>query len=62
MLRASLDLSMNPWKAADPNPMPWFDWWPWIDEVLALRSEIPARVRGALAVLRYGETDNGSDW
>lgn len=61
-MAAAMDRQANPWKAADPNPMPRFDWWPQIDRAIFWRSEIPCRVRGAIDVLRYGVTDDGSDW
>ena len=28
MMDRLLDRMFRPWKFADPNPMPYFDWWP----------------------------------
>lgn len=52
-----MDRRANPWRYPDPNPMPYLRWWPWIDQAIAWRTEGPARIRGAIDVLRYGVPD-----
>ena len=60
-LSLGMDRMMKPWRYPDPNPMPYLRWWPWIDQAIAWRTEGPARIRGAIDVLRYG-VQGPDDW
>lgn len=37
------------------NPMPFFDWWPWLTKAIAAPADAKSRLHGAWRVLRVGE-------
>ena len=61
LMRLAIRRDLYPWEFPDRNPMPSLEWFPWIDRALFWRSEAPARLRGALDVLRDGVSDR-EDW
>lgn len=37
------------------NPMPFFDWWPWISKAVAVRTDAKSRLSRAWRELRTGD-------
>lgn len=56
------DIGRRPWLYQDRNPMPSFDWWPWLDRSKAGALEAKARMLAAADVIRNGKDPDHECW